>query len=142
MDYNEKFLSNLKDEIKRLNTQLLELEEYKEELPEEEYSSIKEQTINELINHKNLLDKLIHGDVNIRTQAELAQLEINKILCETYNVKELLNSYLSKEIHVLRQKLKQLKQQLDLDKISKKDYEIYVSEILSIIEKNGEVYSF
>lgn len=90
MDYDDKLIQNVISEIKRLNTQLTDLEEYKSEVSAEEYSSIKESTLNELISQKNLLEKMKNKDLSTNTEADNAQ-KVN--LYKIGNIKDYMSKF-------------------------------------------------
>lgn len=139
MNYDQKLIKNVLDEINRLNSQLADLETYKDELPQEEIESIKKETLEQLINNNKLLEKMKTGDLTTKTALEDAQQKINAILIENYNSKELLNSYLVGEANFLREKLKKVQRDYALNKIKVEEYELNVSYLLEAIAKSNNL---
>jgi hypothetical protein len=72
-NFDEKLIKNVLDEINRLNSQLNDLETYKDELPQEEIDSIKKETLEQLINNTKLLEKMKTGDLTTTTALEDAR---------------------------------------------------------------------
>ena len=70
------------------------------------------------------------------TAEEEARMKLHQVLCENYNVKELLNTYLANEVAFLREKLKSLTRQLALKKISNDEYNSSSIQLLELIAKN------
>ena len=134
-NFDEKLIKNVLDESTRLNNQLNDLETFKDELSEEEISSIKKETLEQLINNTKILEKMKAGDITTKTKLEDARLRINAILCENYNVKELLNSYLITESNFLRDKLNRILREYNLNKINNEEYTTNVSQVLEALAK-------
>jgi uncharacterized protein YdcH (DUF465 family) len=72
-NFDDKLFKNIFDEINRLNSQLNDLETYKDELPQEEIDSIKKETLEQLINNTKLLEKMKIGDLTTTTELEDAR---------------------------------------------------------------------
>lgn len=106
MDVDKKLLENVINEAKRLSSQLKDLEEYKNEIDEIEYNSLKNDTLNQIIANSQLLEKLNNGGLKASSEADNAKLKLAELIVENYNVKEILGTYLSKEVVYLRANLK------------------------------------
>lgn len=72
MNFDDKLIKNVIDEINRLNTQLTDLEVYKNELAEDEIKEIKKETLEQLINQTKLLEKMKAGGITTTTEVEEA----------------------------------------------------------------------
>jgi ElaB/YqjD/DUF883 family membrane-anchored ribosome-binding protein len=70
MNVNEKLIKNVKDEINRLTSQLNDLETYKNELSSEEIQSIKDETLQQLLNNTKILEKMNTGDITTNTEVD------------------------------------------------------------------------
>ncbi len=68
--YDNKLIKNIVDDINRLNTQLNDLEIYKNDLSEEEIISIKKETLEQLINNTKILENIKAGDLTTNSEAE------------------------------------------------------------------------
>ncbi len=78
MNQNEKFdkklISNMVGELSRLNDQLVDLEKYRSEVTDEEYDQLKKETLDQLVEKTQLLNKMKTGDMTTLTEVEEAQL--------------------------------------------------------------------
>jgi ElaB/YqjD/DUF883 family membrane-anchored ribosome-binding protein len=70
MNYDLKLIKNVQDEISRLTSQIDDLEQYKDDLPEEEIREIKQETLNQLINNTKILEKMQTGDLTTKTAVD------------------------------------------------------------------------
>jgi len=139
VEVDKKLLNNVLEEMKRLNSQLKDLEEYKEDFEEEEYEKIKTDTLAQLIENAKLLEKMNSGDLKASNEADEAKKRIAETIVQHYNVKEILGTYLSKEVFYLRANLKQIKEQFRLNKISFEDYQHQLAQLLEAIGKVTEL---
>ena len=139
MNYDQKLIQNGIDEINRLNNQLKDLETYKDDFTPEEIEQMKKETLDQLIETKNRLDKLKSGEMTTMTKLDEARNKLNEVLSENYKVKDLISLYLNTETSVLRDKLKSLSRQLSLNKITIEEYNTSVIQILEIIAKNDKL---
>ena len=105
---DNKLLKNIIDEINRLNSQLEDLETYKDDFTPEEIEEQKKETLKQLIETNKILEKMKSGNSTTVTAEEEARMKLQEILRENYNVKELVNFYLVNEVGFLREKLKSL----------------------------------
>ncbi len=136
MDVDKKLLENVINEAKRLSSQLKDLEEYKNEIDEIEYNSLKNDTLNQIIANSQLLEKLNNGGLKASSEADNAKLKLAELIVENYNVKEILGTYLSKEVVYLRANLKKLKNLQSIGKISNDQYQ---QELIQLLEAIGKV---
>lgn len=139
MEVDKKLLENVVNEAKRLSSQLKDLEEYKSEMDESEYNSLKSDTLNQIIANTQLLEKLNTGDLKASSEADSAKLKLAELIVENYNVKEILNTYLSKEVVYLRANLKKLQNQQSIGKISNEQYQQELIQLLEAIAKVSEL---
>ena len=139
MNADKKLLNNTLDEIKRLKSQLEDLETYKDDFPPEEAEQIKKDTLDQLMETQKRLEKLQSGESSVKSEAEKAMEEINRVLCENYNTKDILNIYLNAETKFLRQNLTALKDKLALKSISKEEFTQNAIIILDFISKKNEL---
>jgi hypothetical protein len=125
---------------------LKDLETFKSDFSSEEYEELKKESVEKLLQNKQLLEKMQAGDLTTTTALDSAKQVISslskkiyEILSQNYNVKDLLNSYLATESNCLREKLSQLKRDLTLYKLSSQEYESSVSQILEALSKITKV---
>ena len=139
MNADQKLLKNGIDEINRLKSQLQDLETYKDDFSPEEIEQIKKDTLDQLVEATKRLEKMKSGQSSIKTEVEKAQEQLNKILCENYNTKEILGVYLTAETKFLRQKLSYLKDQFGIKKMSQEEFNQNAITILDLISKNNDL---
>lgn len=70
ISFDDKLVTNVKEEIERLKSQLEDLEVYKDELSPEEIDSIKKVSLEQLINNTKILEKMNKGDITTKTGVE------------------------------------------------------------------------
>ena len=70
MNYDQKLIKNVIDEINRLKNQLQDLETYKDDFSVEEIQSIKKETFEQLINNTKILEKIQDGNLTTKTTVE------------------------------------------------------------------------
>jgi hypothetical protein len=74
MNYDQKLIKNVQDEINRLTSQLSDIEQYKDDLPAEEINEIKQDTLNQLIHNRKILEKMQAGDLTTKTVVDEARM--------------------------------------------------------------------
>jgi len=72
--FDKKLISNIADELNRLNEQLLDLEKFRSDISDEEYIQIKKETLDQLVEKTQILNKMKSGDMTTLTQVEETQL--------------------------------------------------------------------
>ena len=139
MNVDEKLLKNVLDEANRLNSQLNDLEIYKEDFEIEEYNQIKEDTFNQLVVNAKIIDNMSKGNLKTLSTVEEARKKITDMIVENYNVKQLMGTYLSGEVYYLRANLQKIISQYSIGKISSDDYQLQVGQLLAAIGKVSEL---
>jgi len=139
MDTNNKLIQNIVNDTKRLNSQLKDLEEYKSDYEEEEYNKIKQETLDQLLENTKIIDNMTKGSLSTNTAIDDLKIKLAETINENYNVKELLKTFLSKEVFYLRENIKTLNNKLAINKISIEDYNVQVSQLLLAIAQNSEL---
>jgi hypothetical protein len=74
MNFDDKLIKNVIDEINRLKAQLNDLEIYKDDLTEDEIQETKKETLEQLINNTKILEKMKTGDITTKTEVEEARM--------------------------------------------------------------------
>lgn len=131
---------NIEDQLKRLITQLQDIEEMKDELDDEEYSTSRQETIDQMKDFEVSLQKMASGDISLVDDIGSAQLAIQAAI-RSVNSPEILNMFLKKENSSLRSKLASLNFDLKLGRISKDSHNSQAAEILNMLVKLGEELS-
>ncbi len=78
MNYDQKLVKNVLDDIERLNSQLNDLETYKNDFSSEEYEELKKESVEKLMYNKQLLEKMQAGDLTTTTALDNAK-KVNEI---------------------------------------------------------------
>jgi ElaB/YqjD/DUF883 family membrane-anchored ribosome-binding protein len=68
MSVDEKLIKNLENQVARLVQQLSDLEEAKAELTEEEYTEMKQETLEQISEFTDSLNRLNKGDLTINSK--------------------------------------------------------------------------
>ena len=84
MDFDNRLIKNVLDDISRLIEQLSDLEKYADDLNEEEKESIKKESLEQLINNTKILEKMKSGDLKCSTEIEDARKVKSLILIIKY----------------------------------------------------------
>lgn len=135
MDIDKKLLNNVVEDAIRLNTQLKDLEEYKEDFEQEEYEKMKNDTLKQLVENAKLIEKMTSGDLKVSNQADEAKMRIANTIAEFYNIKDILGTYLSKEVYYLRYNLHKIMNLFSIGRINFENYQLQLSQLLEAIGK-------
>eukprot|EP01031_Cornospumella_fuschlensis_P034899 gene34899-42262_t len=131
---------NIEDQLKRLLTQLEDVESMKEELDEDEYQSTRKETIEQLQEFEKSLKKMMAGNITLVDSVNAAQLAIQAAIRNTTSP-EILQMFLKKENGSMRTRLAALEQDARLGRISREAYEAQAGEILALLDKLKEPLS-
>lgn len=109
----------------------------KDELDEDEYNTTRKETIDQLSEFQQSLQNMTSGNLSLINDINAAQLAVQAAIRNSASP-QILNMFLKKENGALRSKLKDLEQDLRLNRISKIDYDRNAAEILKMLDKLGE----
>mmetsp|Transcript_103365 Transcript_103365/g.202691 ORF Transcript_103365/g.202691 Transcript_103365/m.202691 type:complete len:188 (+) Transcript_103365:78-641(+) len=133
----QKLRQNIEDQLKRLLTQLQDIEEMKQDMDEEEYESTRKETIDQLKEFEISLEKMSSGNISLVDSIGSVQLAIQAAIRSTTSP-EILNMFLKKENGALRTKLAGLDSDRILGRITQDAYESQAIDIVKMLEKLGE----
>jgi hypothetical protein len=136
---DEQLIQNVLDEINRLNNELKDLEQYKDEFTPEEIEETKKKTLEQLSETQKILEKMKKGNISVMTKYEESQKKLRQVIAENYHVNDLINSYLANETEFLREKLQSTIRLHALKKISEPEFNSQVVQILEMISKNEQI---
>lgn len=139
MESDNILLNNIIEEAKRLNSQLKDLEDYKADYEQEEYDEIRKNTLTQLVENAKLLENMSSGDLKASTKLDEAKKKFAETIVQNYNVKDLLGTFLAKEVFYLRTNLKQIKDMYSIGKIQLDDYQFQLAQLLKEIGKISEL---
>eukprot|EP01117_Protostelium_nocturnum_P002657 TRINITY_DN1345_c0_g1_i1.p1 TRINITY_DN1345_c0_g1~~TRINITY_DN1345_c0_g1_i1.p1 ORF type:complete len:204 (-),score=91.67 TRINITY_DN1345_c0_g1_i1:46-621(-) len=132
-----KLQANIEEQLNRLLTQLKDIEEFKEDDPEE-YESSKADTIQQLKEFQANLQKMMQGNMTLVDAFGGVQLAIQAAVSSAFKTPEVIKLFAKKDNSSLRQHLSSLQTQQKLGKISKDAYTQQAIEILTALKKLGE----
>eukprot|EP01098_Paradermamoeba_levis_P000188 TRINITY_DN101_c0_g1_i1.p1 TRINITY_DN101_c0_g1~~TRINITY_DN101_c0_g1_i1.p1 ORF type:complete len:189 (-),score=61.31 TRINITY_DN101_c0_g1_i1:89-655(-) len=140
-EQNAKLISNVEDQLVRLVTQLKDLEDLKAEVDEEEYQSLKKDTIVQLKEFQASLQKMMQGDMTLVDALGSVQLAIQAAVSQAFHTPEVIKLFAKKQPGQLRQRLANLQRDVKLKTLSNEAYTQQAVEILSALKKLGEKLS-
>jgi hypothetical protein len=127
----------IEDQLKRLLTQLQDLDELKEEFEEGEWQSTREETLQQLREFEEFLKQSIHGDMTLVNEFGAAQLAIQAAISEAFKTPEVIRMFANKQPDQLRNRLAVVQRELKLKHISKERFNQEAVEILIALKRLG-----
>jgi len=137
----EKLIQNLQSQLDRLVEQLADLENCKDEIDNEDYNETKEDTLNQLNELNNSLQKLTNGDISLVNSLGAVQLATQAAISQAFKTPEVIRLFGRKEPKLLREKLQQLDNDVKLNKLNADAAERQKAEILTALRQLGEQLS-
>lgn len=134
----KKLKQNLGEQLDRLVAQLSDLEECKEDLDEDEYEETKKETLEQLKEFKDTLDKFAAGNVTLVDEISSMQLAIQAAISEAFKTPEVIRLFAKKQPGQLRQRLAEMQRDLKTGHLSQAAYTQQAVEILTALKKLGE----
>lgn len=149
----------VEDQLNRLLTQLQDLEEMKAELDPEEYESSRQETLDQLKGERKIcflniprltlfcckqefetaLGKMVAGNMTLVDELGSIQLAIQAAIRSAFKSPEVIRMFAKRENGALRSRLDFLRSELRLNRISPSDFNELAFEIVTALEKLGEV---
>jgi Beta-catenin-interacting protein ICAT len=133
--------SNVEDQLNRLLTQLKDVEAMKDDLDDDEYVELKQETIDQLKEFQATLKKMMAGDVTLVDQIGAMQLAIQAAVSDAFHTPEVINMFANKQPTQLRERLGDLQRDVKLGVIAKGDVTQQAVEILVALQQLGEKLS-
>lgn len=133
-----KLRHNLEEQLERLVQQLADLEECKDDFDEDEYEETKNETIEQLKEFKESLDKMIEGNVSLVDELNSMQLAIQAAISEAFKTPEVIRLFAKKQPGQLRQRLSEISRDAKIGKIPADVATAQSVEILTALKKLGE----
>lgn len=134
----DKLKQNLEEQLNRLVVQLGDLEECRDDLDEDEYEETKTETLEQLKEFQQSLNKMVAGDMTLVDELSCMQLAIQAAISEAFKTPEVIKLFAKKQPGQLRQRLAELQRDQNLGKISQDAYSQQAVEILAALKKLGE----
>lgn len=133
---------NTQSQVERLLTQLQDLEEMKMggEIDEDEYNSSREDTVEQLKEFEDNLQKLMQGDMSLVDALGSAQMAIqDAIRCNS--TPEVGKMFAKKQVGAVRTQIAALESELKLGRIPRKIFREQCAERLRVLQKLNEPLS-
>ena len=135
---SEQLRKNVEDQLNRLLQQLQDLEEMKDDMEESEYTSSKEDTLQQMKEFEQTLDRLISGDVTLVSQLDSMRNAVKAYVTGACRDPNITKMFANKSTAGLRSKLSSLEQDLKLGRITDDAFNSLAVEIVASLEKLGE----
>ncbi|KAK3583405.1 hypothetical protein CHS0354_040371 [Potamilus streckersoni] len=133
-----KLIHKLEEQLERLMQQLTDLEEMKDDLEPGEYEETKSETIEQLKEFKESMDKMMAGNLSLVDELNEMQLAIQAAISEAFKTPEVIRMFAKKQPGQLRQRLAEINRDSKIGKIAKSLAVEQSVEILTALKKLGE----
>ncbi|ESO89981.1 hypothetical protein LOTGIDRAFT_218451 [Lottia gigantea] len=133
-----KLKQNLEEQLDRLVQQLTDLEECKDDLEEDEYEETRNETIEQLKEFKESLDKMMEGNLSLVSSLNGMQLAIQAAISQAFKTPEVIKLFAKKQPGQLRQRLAEIQRDTKIGKMSSDIATDQSVEILTALKKLGE----
>ncbi|KAF7994883.1 hypothetical protein HCN44_004355 [Aphidius gifuensis] len=137
-DETQRLRQNLEEQLERLVQQLEDLEECRDELDASEYEETKEDTMEQLREFNESLQRMIKGDMTLVDELGSMQLATQAAISAAFKTPAVIRMFGKREPKQLRDRLADIVRDTKLGKLSKKISEEKRGEILSALKQLGE----
>jgi hypothetical protein len=128
-------------QLQRLLCQLKDLDELKDELTEQEIAETRSDTMEELNQFRDNLDRMIAGDMTLMDHLGAVRLATMAAINEAFKTPEIIRLFSNRETEQLRQSLARLQEDLHTKKIPQAAYDGKAIEILTALKSLNEPLS-
>ena len=125
-------LQNIQDQLNRLITQLADLEEMKADLDEDEYTSTKTETLQQLKEFEKSLQKTLAGNLSLVDSLSAVRLAIQGAISNAFKTPEVIRMFANKQPAQLRFKLAALQREHKLKTVDKLSFTSQVMQIMCL----------
>ncbi|XP_046424120.1 protein LZIC-like [Neodiprion fabricii] len=134
----ERLRKNLEEQLDRLVQQLEDLEECRSELDEADYNETKAETMDQLKDFNESLQRMISGDMTLVNDLGAMQLATQAAISAAFQTPAVIRMFGKREPAQLRERLYQVERDAKLGKLSKEASDRQRGEILSALRQLGE----
>lgn len=120
---NDTLIKNLQDQVERLVEQLKDLEECRNDLTPDEYTSMREDTVEQIKEFTGTLDRMTKGDITLNNTFSTMRAAIRKAIASSFNTVEIIKMFGDQNTSDLEKQLLDLHENHKLKKINAEDYE-------------------
>ncbi|XP_023649409.1 protein LZIC [Brienomyrus brachyistius] len=133
-----KLKQNMEEQLDRLMQQLQDLEECREELDPEEYEETKRETLEQLSEFHDSLEKILSGNMTLVDELGGMQLAIQAAISQAFKTPEVIRLFAKKQPGQLRTRLAEMDRDVMVGKLPRGTYTQQKVEILMALRKLGE----
>ncbi|KAM4650360.1 protein LZIC [Discoglossus pictus] len=133
-----KLRQNLEEQLDRLMQQLQDLEECRDELDADEYEETKKETLEQLSEFNDSLQKIMCGNMTLVDELSGMQLAIQAAISQAFKTPEVIRLFAKKQPGQLRTRLSEMDRDLMVGKLAREPYTQQKVEILTALRKLGE----
>ncbi|KPP67718.1 protein LZIC-like [Scleropages formosus] len=129
---------NLEEQLDRLMQQLQDLEECREDLEPDEYEETKRETLEQLSEFNDSLEKIISGNMTLVDELGGMQLAIQAAISQAFKTPEVIRLFAKKQPGQLRTRLAEMDRDVMVGKLARDVHTQQKVEILTALRKLGE----
>ncbi|XP_050307060.1 protein LZIC-like [Anthonomus grandis grandis] len=137
----EKLKENIKNQLDRLVEQLADLEACKGDMDFEDYNETKAETMDQLKELNLSLAKLVKGDISLITSVDATQMATQAAIAKAFKTPEVILLFGKRDSKQLRERLKDIDEQVKLNKLSAETRDRQKGEILLALRQLNEQLS-
>lgn len=126
------------EQLTRLMNQLSDLEENRDSLDDEEYNSMKQDTLQQLKEFGELLERQKSGNVTLIDHLNQVQIAIREAVSQAFKTPEVIQLFAARQPQLLRTRLDELERNKTLGKMTESEYLTKKAEILTALKKLDE----
>ena len=141
VDETARLKESIDKQLNRLLTQLEDLEEFKDELEDDEYAETKAETMEQLREFEASLAELTRGNMTLVSEMNSTQLAIQGAIREAFQTPDVIKMFAKREPDALRAKVVQLKEERKLGRLDEAKFLKVALECILALQKMGEPLS-
>lgn len=130
---------NLERQVERLTLQLSDLEEFRSDLADDEYTTIRDDTLEQLREFNKTLEKMVAGDFTLVDKFGAMQLAIRATIEDAFKAPDVIALFAKSNGKGLHNKFQNLLRDMKLKKIDESTFKAYGTEVIVALQKLGEV---
>ncbi|XP_032674056.1 protein LZIC-like [Odontomachus brunneus] len=134
----DRLMKNLKEQLSRLVQQLQDLEDNRVTLDETDYHECKEDTVQQLYEFNESLQRMISGDMTLVDELGAIQLATETAISTAFKTSAVRRMFDKREPSLLKEHLAQIDRDVKLGKLSKETADHQRGEIMSALRQLGE----
>ncbi|KAL0239009.1 hypothetical protein PCE1_004700 [Barthelona sp. PCE] len=132
---------NLEAQLQRLMVQLNDIEEFRDELDDDEYLETREDTLFQMKDLEKTLEKYITGNMSLTSDFEAFQISIREAYTNAFKITNVISIFLTQSAIELRERLTKLENAFMIKNISREAYVYSKTELLYSIQELNEQLS-